>query len=142
MRVLSPEPGLTAVLSSLARLDAARATSPVPPGSPWWAAEAAELADRAGLHVRARTEAHRALALLLGEPDTLYAIPEQAACAALAAASISAATEPDAAVRLREAVEAGIRLAQPANLGPASRRQDPRLTSRPRSRAWKRTGCD
>ena len=78
MRVLSPEPGLTAVLSSLARLDAARVTSPVPPGSPWWAAEAAELAHRAGLHVRARTEAHRALALLLGEPDTLYAIPEQA----------------------------------------------------------------
>ena len=33
-RALSPEPGLAATLSSLARLDAARATSPVPPGSP------------------------------------------------------------------------------------------------------------
>ena len=56
-RALSPEPGITATLSSLARLDAARATSPIPPGSPWWAAEAAELAERAGLHARARTEA-------------------------------------------------------------------------------------
>ena len=118
MRVLSPEPGLTAVLSSLARLDAARATSPVPPGSPWWAVEAAELAQRAGLYVRARTEAHRALAQLLGQPDSLHAIPEQAVCAALAAASISTATEPDAAGRLREAVEAGIQQAWPANPGP------------------------
>ncbi len=56
-RSLSPEPGLTAALSSLARLDAARATSPIPPASPWWAAEAAELAERAGLHARARAEA-------------------------------------------------------------------------------------
>jgi hypothetical protein len=56
-RALSPEPGITATLSSLARLEAARATSPIPPGSPWWAAEAAELAERAGLHARARTEA-------------------------------------------------------------------------------------
>jgi hypothetical protein len=56
-RVLSPEPGLTATLSRLARLDAVRATSPIPPGSPSWAAEAAELAERAGLHARARAEA-------------------------------------------------------------------------------------
>lgn len=57
VRVLSPEPGLTATLSSLARLDAARATSPIPPDSPSWAAEAAELAERAGLHARASAEA-------------------------------------------------------------------------------------
>ena len=41
---LTPEPGLCAALSRLARLDAARATSPVPASSPWWAAEAAGLA--------------------------------------------------------------------------------------------------
>ena len=64
-RALSPDPGLSGTLSSLARLDAARATSPVPPGSPWWAAEAAELAERAGLPARASAEAHHALAKLL-----------------------------------------------------------------------------
>lgn len=47
--VLTPDPGLTGTLSSLARLGAVRATSPVPPGSPWWAAETAQLAERAGL---------------------------------------------------------------------------------------------
>ena len=105
---LSPEPGLTAVLSSLARLTAARSTSPVPPSSPWWAAEAADLAQRAGLAARARAEAHRALAQLLAQPDTLHALPEQGVCVALAVASISAATEPDAARRLREVIEAAI----------------------------------
>ena len=34
-RALSPEPGLCAALSRLARHDAARATSPVSPSSPW-----------------------------------------------------------------------------------------------------------
>lgn len=47
--VLTPDPGLARTLSSLARLYAVRATSPVPPGSPWWAAETVELAERAGL---------------------------------------------------------------------------------------------
>ena len=56
---LSPEPVLCAALSSLARLDATRATSPVPRRSPWWAAEAAVLAEQAGLHDRADTEAAR-----------------------------------------------------------------------------------
>ena len=46
---LCPEPELAATLSSLARLYAVRATSPVPPSSSRWAAEAAELAGRAGL---------------------------------------------------------------------------------------------
>jgi hypothetical protein len=58
-RVLSPEPVPCAALSSLARLDAARDTSPVPRRSPWWAAEAAVLAEQAGLHDRARAEAGR-----------------------------------------------------------------------------------
>lgn len=48
-RVLSPELGLADTLSSRARLDAVRVTSPVPAGSPGWAAEAAELVARAGL---------------------------------------------------------------------------------------------
>ncbi len=105
-RMLSPEPGLAATFSNLARLDAARATSPVPPGSPWWAAEAAELAERAGLPARARAEARDALAKLLGQLDSIdtAALPGQAAQAALAVAAISAADEPVAATRLREAI--------------------------------------
>ena len=105
-RVLSPEPGLAGTLSSLARFDAARATSPVPPGSPWWAAEATELAERAGLHARASAEARHAPAKLLGQMDSIdtTVLPEQAAQAALAVAAISAADEPVAATRLREAI--------------------------------------
>ena len=113
----SPEPGLTAVLSSLAGLAATRSTSPAPPSSPWWAAEAADLAQRAGLAARARAEAHRALAQLLAQPDTLHALPEQGVCVALAVASISAATEPDAARRLREVIEASIHQARPVGQG-------------------------
>jgi hypothetical protein len=58
---VTSEPVLCAALSSLARLDAARATSPVW-ASPWWAAEAAVLAEAAGLRARVLTEA-RARAL-------------------------------------------------------------------------------
>jgi hypothetical protein len=72
-QVLSPEPELTATLSSLARLDAARATSPIPPGSPLWAAEAAELAERAGLH--ARTSAEAAIAGTRPSGPSLAALP-------------------------------------------------------------------
>jgi hypothetical protein len=56
---LSPEPGLSAKLSSLARLDAARATSPVA-ASPRWAAESAALAREAALTARARADGRRA----------------------------------------------------------------------------------
>jgi len=105
-RALSPDPGLSGTFSSLARLDAARATSPVPPGSPWWAAEAAELAERAGLPVRASAEAHHALAKLTGQLDSIdtSVLPGQAVRAALAVAAIIAADEPAAATRLREAI--------------------------------------
>ena len=104
--MLSPDPVLAGTLSSLARLDAARATSPVPPGSPWWAAEAAELAERAGLPARASAEAHHALAKLLGQLDSIdtSVLPEPATRAALAVAAITAADEPAAAARLREAI--------------------------------------
>ena len=43
---LQARPGMIGVLSRLARLDAARVTSPVP-GSPLWAAEATDLARQA-----------------------------------------------------------------------------------------------
>jgi hypothetical protein len=109
VRALSPDPRLSGTLASLARLDAARATSPVPPGSPWWAAEAAELAERAGLPARASAEAHHALAKLPGQLDSIdtSVLPEQAARAALAVAAITAAAEPAAATRLREAIGGG-----------------------------------
>lgn len=97
---LSPEPGLCAALSSLARLDAARATSPVPASSPWWAAEAAVLAERAGLRARAVAEARRAIRVL--ERDQLP-VPAEAAEMALAAAEI--ASDPDAARRLRDSID-------------------------------------
>jgi hypothetical protein len=115
-RVLSPEPGLARTLSGLARIDAARATSPVPPGSPWWAAEAAELADRAGLPARARAEALQALATLPKQLDSPETLPEEAVQAALAVARIGAADEPEAARQLREAIDSrsGPRLAAPA----------------------------
>jgi hypothetical protein len=107
--VLSPEPRLAGTLSNLARLDAARATSPVPPGSPWWAAEAAELAEHAGLLVRARSEARRALPDLLGQLDSIdiTVLPEPAVRAALAVAALTAADEPVVATRLREAIGEG-----------------------------------
>jgi hypothetical protein len=56
-----------ASLSRLARLDAARATSPVA-GSPGWAVEAARLAAMAGLTARAAAEARRATTALDGAP--------------------------------------------------------------------------
>jgi hypothetical protein len=57
-----PEPAVLAALSRLALFDAARATSPVPATSPLWPAEAALLAEQAGLRERAQTEAARAAA--------------------------------------------------------------------------------
>ena len=103
---LSPDPRLAVALSRLARLDAARATSPVPPSSPWWAAEAADLAEHAGLTARADTEAYRALAALPGQLDSIdtSVLPHQAVRAVLAVAALTAAHDPTAATRLREAI--------------------------------------
>ncbi len=119
-RVLSPEPGLARTLSSLARVDAARATSPVPPGSPWWAAEAADLADRAGLPARARAEARQALAKLLEQLDSPEPLPEEAVQAALAVARIATADEPEAARQLRDTIGSPVR-----SRGSRPRRRDP-----------------
>jgi hypothetical protein len=99
---VTPETGLCAALSSLARLDAARATSPVPGSSPWWAAEAAVLAERAGLHARALAEARRAVCAL---DSGQVAVSSEAARVALEAADIAAADDDgDAARRLRESI--------------------------------------
>jgi hypothetical protein len=59
-RPLVPDDRRSALWSRLARLDAARGTSPVP-ALPLWAAEAARLAEQAGLHDRAQAEARRAI---------------------------------------------------------------------------------
>ena len=59
LQPLTPEPVLSAALSSLARLNAFRDTSPVPRHSRWWAVESAVLAEQAGLHARALAELDR-----------------------------------------------------------------------------------
>jgi hypothetical protein len=97
---VAPRPGPCAALSSLARLDAARATSPVW-ASPWWEAEAAVLAEAVGLHDRALSEARRAVRIL--GPDQL-AVPADAARTARAAADIAAGADPETARRLSEGI--------------------------------------
>jgi len=96
---LSPEPAVCAALSQLARLDATRLTSPVPRSSPWWSAEAALLAERAGLQARALAEAARAVRVLAGRP---LIVPAFAAPTVRAVLNIAAADDPEAASRLRE----------------------------------------
>lgn len=123
-RALSPEPVLGAALSRLARLDAARATSPVPPGSPWWAAEAAELAEHAGMPARARAEGRRAVRALAKTP-AWPALPAEAVRTALVVAGLAAADEPAAARQLREGI-AGTG-AEPFGQGIAERQQGPGL---------------
>lgn len=108
--LLSPEPGLAAALSCLARLDAARASSPVAASSPWWAAEAAVLAEQAGLSARAVAEAGRGVRAL---NHSQLAVPRQAAQTALTAADIAAASEPEAARRLKESIVIGDHACRP-----------------------------
>ena len=100
-RALSPNPHLSAVWSRLARLDFTRATSPVPSTSPLWAAEAAQLARKGGLHGRARAEARRAAA---GLAEILKLAPASASLAdiALLVADLAEPQQPDAARRLRD----------------------------------------
>jgi hypothetical protein len=96
---LSPEAKLCSVLSSLARLDAARVTSPGLGSSPWWAAEAAVLAGRAGLRKRALADAQQAVH---GLGRGRIAVSGVAARTAMAVAEIASAAEPDAVRCLRE----------------------------------------
>jgi hypothetical protein len=99
-RTLSPEPGLTAALSRLARLAAARLTSPVPSASPLWAAEEAVLAERARLHDRARLHARLAASGLI---SLLSRVPvsDELAQTALAVARLAEADDPETARQLR-----------------------------------------
>ena len=136
-RVLSSEPGLTATLSSLARLDAARATSPVPPGL--------ALVGRRGRRARrtcrpARAGPRRGPAKRWSSCSGSWTastqqLPAEAVRTAIAAAAIHAVTDPQAAGRLRgkrseELIRANARTA---------RRRVPGSTWRPRSSAWNRT---
>lgn len=98
---LAPEATLCAALSALARLEAARATSPVSGSSPWWEVEAAVLAERAGLHSRAVVAARRAVSTLGGDR---VAVPAEAARMALAVADILPDSDGDAARRLRDSI--------------------------------------
>lgn len=70
---MAPVASLCAALSSLARLDAIRATGPVSVSSPWWAVEAAVLAEQAGLRARYLAEAGRVTSVLHdGQPRRSY----------------------------------------------------------------------
>jgi hypothetical protein len=89
--------------SRLARLESARATSPVP-ASPAWSAEAAQLAAQAGLHAWSRAAAKLAaggLADLLSQGS----IPQPLVPTALAIADIVEPDQPDAARQLRDYTE-------------------------------------
>jgi hypothetical protein len=99
-RVLLSGKSLSSALSRLARLDAARLTSPARSASPLWAAEAAELARLGGLRVRAQAEARRAAA---GLADVLAGAPRSEALtkAAAAVADLAEPDEPELARRLR-----------------------------------------
>jgi hypothetical protein len=99
-RALSPDACLSASWSRLARLESARATSPVS-ASPLWAAEAAQLAERTGLHDRARAEARRAAAGLAGLLSHA-SFPEALSRAALAVADIVEPDDRAAARQLRD----------------------------------------
>jgi hypothetical protein len=111
-RELSPEPALCTALSQLALLDAARVTSPVPRSSPWWPAQAAVLAEQAGLHTRALAEATQSVRVLA---ERSLAVPALAVPTARAVASIAAQREPEAAVLLEGMVAAETR--RPCNPG-------------------------
>src|ERR1700722_2147667 len=119
-RLRSAEPDLNGALSRLARLESARITSPLQPDSPWWSAETADLAERAGLPELALAESDRAIVPLLGRlqgRDPLR-LPEEAVSAIRTVAAIGAATEPATARRLLSAL-ASRSGSPPANL-PAS----------------------
>jgi hypothetical protein len=134
VRALSPDPGLLAAWSRLARLDEARVTSPVPPASVLWAAESAMVAGRGGLRPRARAEARSAVAGLaeLLEPGP---VPDGLSRAARAVADLAEADEPRAARRLREIL--GQVPAAPAERWLADRASVPERHA-DRERQWER----
>jgi hypothetical protein len=97
---LCPDARLSAAWSRLARLQAAHTTSPVP-ASPLWAAEAAQVAEQAGLHRRAHAAARRAaagLAELLSLAPPVHALSQ----AALAVADLVEQHDSGTARQLRQ----------------------------------------
>lgn len=107
VRLRSPDPELNGVLSRLARLQSARVTSPLRSGSPWWAAETADLAERAGLPELAMAETRLAIVPLLERLEARDPVqfPEEAVSAVRTVAAIGMATEPKTATRLLSALE-------------------------------------
>jgi hypothetical protein len=91
-------PHILAAMSRLARLDAARFTSPVA-NSPLWAVEAAQLAGQAGLATRANAEIRRAVHDLERADDASLVT---LAAAANAIAGLVQEVEPGLADRLRQ----------------------------------------
>jgi hypothetical protein len=114
---LLADAGLSRALSALARLRAARATSPVP-ASPWWDAQEAQLARAAGLPELASAAARAAVRALAGlKPGQLS---ERQVSAALIAADIAATAMPAAAASVRRLAKAAIhrRASECPNAGP------------------------
>jgi hypothetical protein len=99
---VADEAATMTALSRLARLDAARMTSPVSK-SPLWAVEAAQLADQAGLGARVAVEIRRAVEAFDSPGDMS---PGVLAAAASAVADLVAAADPDLAGRVRASVTA------------------------------------
>jgi hypothetical protein len=99
----APDPALAGVLSRMARLGAARISSPVPPWSPLWAAEAALVAQRGGLAEVAIRHAAEAVVGLAYAADA-GSMPDALRETALAVAALAERVEPEAAMRLRTAV--------------------------------------
>jgi len=97
---LRPDEGTVADLSRLARLDAARVTSPVAHSS-WWSVEAAQQAARAGLRERAAAEVRQAVRAMTDETPTLAGLP---ASAVFAAAELIGTTQPKLGRRLPDRV--------------------------------------
>jgi hypothetical protein len=103
-RIVTATPrDVLAALSRLARLDAARLTSPVAQ-SPLWTVEAAQLAARAQLRTRATAETRRAADLVRRASGSAA---RMLAAAAPAVADLVEETDPRLAKKLREHAAAG-----------------------------------
>lgn len=116
---VEPEPAVLDALSRLALFDAARATSPVSAASPLWPAEAAVLAERAGL--RERAEAEAASATDLARLAARMPLPGVLAPVVAGTSRLASTSQPDASQVLRDGVKwfDGSLAAWLAEFGPA-----------------------
>ena len=137
-RVLSPEPGLCRHVVEPGPPRRGAATSPVPPGSPWWAAEAAELAERAGLHARAQRRSHGRRSAANRTPRTPQCFPAEPPGRLRPSPASPRPTSQRPPPGCGKAI--GGAPAEPLRRGrpPACAAQLSDSTSPPRSRAWKR----